>query len=253
MLKKVYSLVAPNKIKHNLIIYPDDTFLVSYPKSGNTWVRFILANLMKADDEVIDFHSAIRYVPEIGTHNDILINTPRPRIIKSHSMYDKTYPKVIYLVRDPRDTYVSYYYYLKKSLPVDISFSEFLRKPDMHPSRWHSHVESWLDKPNISLVIKYEDLLLNTHQEVCKIANLLFKKQLSEEKIKLAIQASSFEGMKKIEQEKGRPFKTEDAAAKATTFVRKGGKGDWANYFSREDEEFLKAEAEHILRCLNYV
>ena len=29
----------------NLDVFPDDVFLVSYPKSGNTWTRFLVANL----------------------------------------------------------------------------------------------------------------------------------------------------------------------------------------------------------------
>ena len=113
--------------KEALKIFFDDIFLVSYPKSGNTWVRFLLANLLKEGDELIDFKSAIKYVPEIGIHNDELVNLKRPRIIKSHELYNAKYPKVVYIVRDPRDVYVSYFHYLKKKLPIGLTFSAFLR------------------------------------------------------------------------------------------------------------------------------
>src|SRR5436305_10030174 len=42
-IKVLRGLHAPDR---NLKILPDDRFLVSYPKSGNTWVRFLVANLL---------------------------------------------------------------------------------------------------------------------------------------------------------------------------------------------------------------
>ena len=33
-------------------IFPDDVYLVSYPKSGNTWLRFLIANLIHPQEEV---------------------------------------------------------------------------------------------------------------------------------------------------------------------------------------------------------
>ena len=99
-------------------IHNDDTFIVSYPKSGNTWFRFILSNLLRQSaEENIDFHSACRYVPDIEVHHPELEALQRPRFIKSHCpRLIEAYPRVIYLVRDPRDVYVSYFYYLRKKL-----------------------------------------------------------------------------------------------------------------------------------------
>ena len=36
----------------SLKVRPDDTFLVSYPKSGNTWMRFLIANLLQPNPPV---------------------------------------------------------------------------------------------------------------------------------------------------------------------------------------------------------
>ena len=35
-----------NKPGRNLRVFPDDVYIVSYPKSGNTWTRFLIANLI---------------------------------------------------------------------------------------------------------------------------------------------------------------------------------------------------------------
>jgi len=68
---------------------------VSYLKSGNTWVRFLIANLIKTSDDHIDFHTAVKYVPEIGIHNDEISRLSRPRIINKscalHHYISKSY------------------------------------------------------------------------------------------------------------------------------------------------------------------
>lgn len=232
--------------------WSDDTLLVSYPKSGNTWIRFLIANMLKDEDERIDFHSVVRYVPELGYDRYLLDNAPRPRVIKSHSLFTTEFPRVLYIVRDPRDVYVSYYHYLRKRLPEDMSFGAFLRKPDLYPSRWHEHVESWLGQPNVGLVLRYEDLLVDVEAGARIIAHYLWNGDLDEDRIRRAVNASSFEAMKESEWKYGRPFRSKDAAAKATPFVRKGQQGDWKNYFSSEDLAFLLDEAGLVMHRLEY-
>ncbi|PZD72449.1 hypothetical protein C1752_03596 [Acaryochloris thomasi RCC1774] len=235
------------------VIFPDDTFLVSYPKSGNTWLRFIIANLITETEDDIDFHTSISVIPEIGVHSKILENLSRPRIIKSHHLFNKNYPKVIYLVRDARDVYVSYYHYLRKKLMLDMTFSKFIRKQDIFPSRWHDHVNSWINASNIISIIRYEDLLKNPCLEVSKLASILWKDRFNEEEIKAAVKSSSFERMQRIEAERGRPFKDLNAEEKSTIFVRKGISGDWKNHFSSEDEDFILEEAATLLKYFNYI
>jgi len=83
-------------------VFPDDTFLVSYPKSGNTWVRFLLANLLHPN-ETVGFANINRLLPAPGVLSKrFLRSLPRPRILKSHETFDVRFRKVIYLVRDPR-------------------------------------------------------------------------------------------------------------------------------------------------------
>jgi len=84
----------------NFGIYPDDTFVVSYPKSGNTWTRFLLANLVYCNED-ITFSNIERKIPDpsMVTRAD-LERVPRPRIVKSHEYFDPRYKRVIYIVLD---------------------------------------------------------------------------------------------------------------------------------------------------------
>src|SRR5580692_4324354 len=134
-----------------LTVYPDDTFLVSFPKSGNTWTRFLACNIIDPDHPVT-FAALESRIPEIYDVTDrALARIPRPRIIKSHETFDPRYKKVIYIVRDPRDVLISYYYFqLKKRFiedgyPMDRYTSRFISgDTDNAYGSWGENVAGWL-------------------------------------------------------------------------------------------------------------
>src|SRR5215470_17884303 len=102
-----------------LNIRPDDTFLVSYPKSGNTWMRFLIANLLQQNPPVglLDADDLIPIVD--GKSKKFFDNMKSPRIIKSHFSFIPAYKRVIYVVRDPRDVVMSQYHYQIKRGVLD--------------------------------------------------------------------------------------------------------------------------------------
>ncbi|HLI30949.1 MAG TPA: sulfotransferase domain-containing protein [Terriglobia bacterium] len=111
-----------------LRVYPDDVFLVSYPKSGNTWLRFLAGNLVNPTCPVTFANIECR-VPSIYLNPESKLRSlPRPRILKSHECFVPQYSRVIYVVRDPRDICLSYYHYLIKyrELPDKYPMEDFV-------------------------------------------------------------------------------------------------------------------------------
>ena len=111
-----------------LTVFPDDIFIVSYPRSGNTWTRFLIGNLVY-QDESITFANVESRIPEIYLFPDrVLRAIDRPRILKSHESFDPRYQRIIYVVRDPRDVAVSCYHYAikRKSIAQDYPIEEFV-------------------------------------------------------------------------------------------------------------------------------
>ena len=99
------STVAGRRVE----VLPNDVFLVSYPRSGNTWIRFLIGNLACPDDPVT-FANIEQRIPSIYTYPNRVLRG-LPRILKSHEAFDPRYPRVIYIVRDPRDVAVSFYHF----------------------------------------------------------------------------------------------------------------------------------------------
>jgi len=96
-------------------VFPDDVFLVSYPRSGNTWTRFLLGNLLWQNDPVTFLNIESR-IPEIYFNPDRFMRAlQRPRLLKSHESFQPHYPHVIYIVRDPRDVAISFYHHNVKA------------------------------------------------------------------------------------------------------------------------------------------
>src|SRR5580704_2906195 len=84
----------------------DDLYLVEFPKSGVTWLCFLMANvnlLLSGDkQQQVTFFNLHAFIPEVhasGIVNVPAFMMPRFRMLKSHAEFTTDYPRVFYLVR----------------------------------------------------------------------------------------------------------------------------------------------------------
>ena len=207
-----------------------DVFLASYPRSGNTWLRFVLSELLTGAS--IDFDNVDRFIPEMKWHGSAVPILPGPgRLIKTHEHYRKEYKRAIYIVRDARDVALSAYARSGQIGIVDQDFDAFL--PSFLQGRanpygaWDRHLRSWLDGPLAKagklLVIKFEDLRRAPETAVSRMVEFVGV-PMTPEKVRAALANNSVDQMR-IKEEKSRKLyrsTTEDGR-----FVRKGAVQGW--------------------------
>lgn len=148
-------------------IYPDDTFIVSYPRSGSNWlIRLISKARFPDQDWDIDEQGrkpTLDLVPEINQLRER--DYPRPRLIKTHRAHYAEYPRVLYIYRDVRDVVVSYYDFMTKrhgyagTLPMFLDEFYNPRSDVLAFGRWDAHVRGAFDQPDATILrIRYEEL-----------------------------------------------------------------------------------------------
>jgi hypothetical protein len=219
----------------SLKVHPDDTFLVSYPRSGNTWIRFLVANFVHPDAGVT-LLSADRLIPNVdGQSKRYFKQMPRPRIIKSHYPFHQSYKRVIYVVRDPRDVAVSQYYYqikrgaLHEGSSIEQFVSNFVAGEVCPYGSWAENVASWLaarrTNPNFVLV-RYEDLLRHTSDELARMANLL-EIEPSPDRLALAVERSSADRMRQLERAEGSMWASTRGTRQDISFIRAAKDRQW--------------------------
>jgi hypothetical protein len=220
----------------NLDVFQDDVFLVSYPKSGNTWTRFLVANLAYPEQQV-DFSTINQLTPdpEAATKRG-LAQAQRPRIIKSHAYFDPRYPRVIYIVRDPRDVLLSEYHFdIKRQLigeqfPIEDYVPRFLaRKTEHNYGTWGENVGSWFYvRRNSSdfLLVRYESLLSDGMRELARIAEFLGISP-DRERLKLALEKSSADRMRELEKKQAHLWSSTKETRQDKPFVRAAKAGGW--------------------------
>ncbi len=255
--KRAVGLHVPYR---SLLILPDDMFLVSFPKSGNTWTRFLLANL-RYPNEPANWENIDRLVPDpMGTKKRVFDRMPRPRIIKSHECFDPRYPQVIYIVRDPRDVVVSQYHYHRKvrriedDSPIEKFVSRFLAGETCPHGSWGQNVSTWLYTSEGSsrfLLLRYEDLVADTTRELRKIVAFL-RLDTSEGQIAQAVERSSADRMRKLEQQQADKNTLFKGSRKDLSFVRAAGAGGWRKDLPPSQVARIEAAWGHLMRHLGY-
>jgi len=226
-------------------VLSDDLFITSYPKSGNTWLRFILAN-MKSNGEEITFENIEQYVPDIYTSKRIINAKKKNRIIKTHQTLFKYYPKTIYIYRDYRDVLISFYYYETSLKHFEGTLEQFLlsKNVDKPFGSWKEHVKLALDfkkkHPDQIFLLSFEELLENPISMIKSIAEFCnFYPKLSIEEINTRCE---FSKLKDNETIHAGDFKKQSGQ----NFFREGKKGKWEEAFSDQMINVLKRDRELI-------
>lgn len=236
-----------------LWIKPNDVVLALFPKTGSTWVRFFLFNLLtitERDGKTVTIDDMNAEMPEFG-HSSLFqkwLFKACPRVIKSHRPKSRLlsgHPTVL-VVRDPRDVVVSFYHYAnaKKELEYSGSIKEVLHHPEMGLEYFFHQYKSW--RSQAGLILRYEDLRNDSFDQFKKLVSYL-KIPASDEQIQLALERSDLNAMR-VAQEKSVEFKKK--FSEGFVFARSGQSAQWKELFDAEDVAFwekLKAENEFTL------
>jgi hypothetical protein len=243
-----------------LAVYPDDTFIVSYPRSGNTWTRFLVANLLHPE-EPATFANIEHLVPDSEAQSSrYLRRVSRPRVIKSHQHFDPRYRRVIYVVRDPRDVALSYYDFERKYRHIDDAYplqnyvSDFVcgRLSSAGWGTWGENVGSWLSTRRGRkdfLLLRYEDMLANPVLEVAKIAAFF---GIEAERVRGAVERSSAQRMRGLEKVQGKDWVSTKNKRSDIPFVGAAASGHWKSKLPADSIEEIESAWGPLLATLGY-
>ncbi|WP_044204130.1 sulfotransferase domain-containing protein [Coleofasciculus chthonoplastes] len=259
---KLYILSSPSSPK---LFCPneEDIYLVSYPRSGNTWMRAMLAHILYGDSGT-SIKDLQYYIPDIHvkTYLNEVIDTEQ-HIIKSHYQYysspkqcQKKYKRVIYLIRDPRDVVLSFYRYHKKLYDYQWEFNEFVLdwlNGRIWPSSWQEHVNCWTGNSKHELgfdlhCIRYEDLLSDVNHELIKLANFLGI-NVTKKSVQYAVESASVENMRLKEKQGMRA----DEIADDFQFIGSASYKQWEEKITAKQVDLIIQYAEEPMKRYGYL
>ncbi|XP_013913102.1 PREDICTED: sulfotransferase family cytosolic 2B member 1-like [Thamnophis sirtalis] len=227
-----------------------DVLLVTYPKSGTTWMQEILS-LIYSNGNLQPIKTLPNWARapwvEHTYFQEQLQHIGCPRLLTTHlpqsvlaPALKKAKPKVIYVVRNPKDVVVSYYHFqrMAKFFPDPASFEGFLHDfmaGTVHYGSWFEHVKGWLGcQEELDLFcISYEEL----HQDLkCCVERLsaFLDHPVHPDQAELIREHCSFAVMKENVMVNGTLVSPEVLDFQKGQFMRKGTVGDWRNHFSPE-------------------
>lgn len=196
---------------------------------------------------------------------------PKLHIIKTHNFcgstngYEFTNKEntigSIYIVRDPRSVAVSYASFanisLEKSVELMMNENRIGYNNKYYPEArlsWKTHFLSWLNSPYSKLLIKYEDMLKDTHtilKSSLTFINTLINNKIGidESKILKVVEECRFDNLKNLENKIGFGEKKIDS----TNFFRKGTKSEWQKVLPQKLINKIEDHFSSEMKKLNYI
>ncbi len=258
ILRKIRHKIAKGPVHQPLTwirhrgLRPADVFVASYPRSGNTWLRFMLYEILVGQSST--FTNVHQLVPDIGKQGNALpVLANNGRLIKTHEAYLPLYHKAIYLVRDARDVALSEFAYQKALGLAEDNFETYLPRflrGEVNPfGSWSAHVDSWMDAKDKGyaevLLVRFDEMRSQPKDSLANMMEFL-NVPVERETIRRAVANNSVEKMR--DKEKVNPQK---ASAKGR-FIRSGAVGGWRERFTEAQAELVEQYAGSALTRIGF-
>ena len=241
-----------------------DAVIVSYGKSGRTWLRVMISrycqlcyglpdNLLLESD---NFYQLNNRAPTIFITHDNYLRSYTGNLSSKQDYYHK---KTLLLVRKPQDVAVSQYFQWKHRMRkrkkiinrypkhgADISIQEFVHDQHQGMPNVIRYLNSWAEEMD-SLTdfawTRYEDLRTQPEQELANIVTFL-DLELRDEWIKDSVEFASLENLRAKEQSNhftnsGSRMQSADPGNPDSFKVRKAKVGGYKDYFSEDESAAL--------------
>ena len=277
-------------------------WLASYPKSGNTWVRSIVASLIYSNNGIFNFDllENIRQFPtakhfkkftkDIGNLNEIkkywipaqdFINLDnKVKFFKTHHInckidnYSFTNKEntlaTIYIVRDPRNLVSSISNHYSKSLEESKNFllspryiggyKKFgeTKKNNLTTilGSWKEHYKFWKNNNDNFLLIKYEDLIAKTENELIRIVTFLKKFmpiETNTEKNNNIIKTTNFKNLQFLENKGEFKENAYESIDRKKKFFHLGPDNNWENSLDFKIKIEIEQKFSNEMKELGYL
>ena len=231
-----------------------DGFMASFPKSGRTWLRFILANYLNRLHALgldLDLRSMFGLIPndvldpERGVGAYAYRNRPDvPFLVMTHGGPRRLLlgrRPVLLLLREPKDTLVSYYFHLaRRNRDVAQDLDAYLRSDEHGTPALCRYCNDWAEgiERRPGMLLGYERLRAEPDNAVAAVLDF-FGIPVHPGFLDEAIEASSFEAMRRIEVAGGMPGRRYDRSDQESLRVRRGKIGGYADYLEPEQIAYV--------------
>ncbi|KAM7460492.1 hypothetical protein LguiB_030070 [Lonicera macranthoides] len=245
-----------------------DILLSTIPKAGTTWLKALCFALAKRSHFRNSSHPLLttnphECVPFLEMSTDQFTTNPDPNlaIVATHIPY-MSLPKlildsnsrIVYMVRDPKDVFVSLWHFMGKITPKDLaplsleeSFLLFSKGVSPYGPFWDHVLGYWkasLELPRKVFFLKFEDMKNEPFVWLKRLAEFLgFPFSVNEEQegvVEEIVNLCSFDNLSNLEVNKNGIQSTgTQMVIENSIYFRQGMAGDWKNHLSTEMAEHL--------------
>lgn len=233
-----------------------DVFLVSIPKSGRTWLRFMVRHYLCAQASLpFSIESSADEpdsIPRLACSHDLWEHLTAPRLVdRALGKYllppgPRRSRKIILGLRDLRDVMVSLHIQLTKrgfrsGASFEGSLSEMIRSPRFGVDRTVDILNHWLEEWRGSdrcLIWSYEESRKDPRSSFVDVLNFLGCGPVDEELLEISLDFADFDNMRAMEADNRfdrKMLQPGDPSDPESFKVRRGVVGGFVDYLSDDD------------------